>query len=170
MSNRVKTVTSQSYRTATATAGSPQLADMPELRCISCYDCSMPLTSRPTGLSSPAYWDWLDYVIVADDRAVERIYEDRHTPPDLRWFWSITVHVDPKQGITTSGRAASLDEAKTQFLTNWQRCGASFRRLRTFHPSGDCRRSASKRHRVLKLQWGTCVSPVASTVGPLLFA
>jgi tetratricopeptide (TPR) repeat protein len=31
-------------------------------------------------------------------------------------------------------------------------------------------RSASKRHRVLKLQWGTCVSPVASTVGPLLFA
>jgi hypothetical protein len=31
---------------------------------------------------------------------------------DLRWFWSITVYVDPKQGINTSGRAASLDEAK----------------------------------------------------------
>src|ERR1700719_3911934 len=28
-------------RATTATAGSPQLADIPELRCISCYDCSM---------------------------------------------------------------------------------------------------------------------------------
>ena len=62
------------------------------------------LTLRPTGLSSPAYRDWLDYVIVADGRAVGRIYEDRHTLPDLRWFWSITVYVDPKQGIKTSGR------------------------------------------------------------------
>ena len=84
----------------------------------------MPLTLRPTGLSSPAYRDWLDYVIVADGRAVGRIYEDRHTSPDLRWFWSITVYVDPKQGITTSGCAASLDEAKAQFLSVWQRCRA----------------------------------------------
>jgi hypothetical protein len=89
----------------------------------------MPLTLRPTGLSSPAYRDWLDYVIVADGRAVGRIYEDRHTPPDLRWFWSITVYVDPKQGINTSGRAASLDEAKAQFLSNWQRC--TYRRTAT---------------------------------------
>jgi hypothetical protein len=43
----------------------------------------MPLTLRPTGLSSPAYRDWLDYVVIQDDRAVGRIYEDRHTPPDL---------------------------------------------------------------------------------------
>ena len=84
----------------------------------------MPLTLRPTSLSSPAYRNWLDYVIVADGRAVGRIYEDRHTPPDLRWFWSITVYVDPKQGINASGRAASLDEAKAQFLSNWQRCRA----------------------------------------------
>ena len=32
----------------------------------------MPLTLRPTGLSSPAYRDWLNYVIVADGRAVGR--------------------------------------------------------------------------------------------------
>jgi hypothetical protein len=31
------------------------------------------LTLRPTGLSSPAYRNWLDYVIVADGRAVGRI-------------------------------------------------------------------------------------------------
>ena len=85
----------------------------------------MPLTLRPTGLSSPAYRDWLDYVIVADGRAVGRIYEDRHSLPDLRWFCSITVDVDPKQGIITSGRAASLEEAKAQFLSNWQRCRAN---------------------------------------------
>ena len=84
----------------------------------------MPLTLRPTDLSSPAYRDWLDYVIVEDDRDVGRVYEDRHSKPELRWFWSITVYVNPKLGIITSGRAASLDEAKAQFLTNWQRCRA----------------------------------------------
>ena len=46
------------------------------------------------------------------------MYEDRHTLRDLRWFWSITVYVNPKRGITTSGRAPSLDETKVQFLTD----------------------------------------------------
>jgi hypothetical protein len=82
------------------------------------------LTLRPTGLSSPVYRDQLDYIVIEDGRAVGRLYEDRHTLPNLRWFWSITVYVDPKQGINTSGRAASLDEAKAQFLSNWQRCRA----------------------------------------------
>jgi hypothetical protein len=41
---------------------------------------------------------------------VGRIYEDRHTLPDLRWFWPIMVYVDPKQGIKTNGHAASLHE------------------------------------------------------------
>ena len=65
----------------------------------------MPLTLRPTGLSSPAYRDWLDYVIVEDGRDVGRVYEDRHDRPELRWFWSITVYVNPNLGIVTSGRA-----------------------------------------------------------------
>jgi hypothetical protein len=67
----------------------------------------MPLTLRPTGLSSPAYADKLDYVVCEDGKVIGRIYEDWHTLPDLRWFWSITVYVDPKQGINTSGRAAT---------------------------------------------------------------
>jgi hypothetical protein len=62
--------------------------------------------------------------MLEDGRAMGRIYENRHTLLDLRWLWSITVYVDPKQGIITSGRAASLDEAKAQFLSNWQRCRA----------------------------------------------
>jgi hypothetical protein len=84
----------------------------------------MPLTLRPTGLSSPAYRDWLDYVIVEDGRDVGRVYEDRHSRPELRWFWSITIYVNPKRGITTSGRATSLEEAKAQFLSSWQTCRA----------------------------------------------
>ena len=81
----------------------------------------MPLTLRPTALSSPAYRDWAVYIVREDSRAVGRIYEDRPLP-GLRWFWPITMY--PKLGITTSGRAASLDEAESQFLSNWQRCRA----------------------------------------------
>ena len=75
------------------------------------------LKLRPSGLSSPAYRDWIDHVIVEDSRDVGRIYEDRSL-----WFWSITVYLNPKRGITTSGRASSLEEAKAQFLANWQKC------------------------------------------------
>ena len=82
------------------------------------------LTLRRTGLSSPAYRDWLDYIIVEDGRDVGRLYEDRNSRPELRWFWSITVYVNPMLGITTSGRAASIEDAKAQFLTNWQKCRA----------------------------------------------
>ena len=53
-----------------------------------------------------------------------RIYEDRQTLPDLRWFWSITIYVNPKQGITTSGRAASLEGAKANFYRTSQKCRA----------------------------------------------
>src|ERR1700730_3467097 len=63
------------------------------------------LTLRPTGLSSPAYRDWLDYVIVEDGRDVGRVYEDRHSRLELRWFWAISIYINPKLGITTSGRA-----------------------------------------------------------------
>jgi hypothetical protein len=30
----------------------------------------------------------VDYIVIQDDRAVGRIYEDRQTLSDLRWFWS----------------------------------------------------------------------------------
>ena len=44
----------------------------------------MPLALRTAGLSSPAYRDWLDYVIVEAGRDVGRLYEDRHSKPELR--------------------------------------------------------------------------------------
>ena len=81
----------------------------------------MVLSLRRTGLSSPAYRDRLDYVIVKDGRDVGRLYEDRHSRPELRWFWSITVYVNPNLGIVTSGRAPNLDDAKAQFLRSWEK-------------------------------------------------
>jgi hypothetical protein len=37
----------------------------------------MPLTLRPTGLSSPAYRDQLDYIVCEDGRAIGRMHDDR---------------------------------------------------------------------------------------------
>ena len=68
----------------------------------------MPLILRPTGLSSPVYKDRFDYTVFEDGRPIGRMYEDRHAPPELRWFWSITVYVDPKLGIRTDGRTTTL--------------------------------------------------------------
>jgi hypothetical protein len=68
-------------------------------------DVTVALPLRRTGLSSPAYRDWLDYVIVEDGRDVGRFYEDRHSRPEYRWFWSITVYV---------GREASIPAAVPQ--------------------------------------------------------
>jgi len=48
------------------------------------------------------------------------MYEDKHAPPDVRWFWSITAfHIDPALGITTHDRVPSVDEAKAQFKSSW---------------------------------------------------
>ena len=84
----------------------------------------MPLILRPTGLSSPIYKDRIDYTVIEDGREIGRMYEDRHAPPELRWFWSITVYVDPKLGIRTDGSTTTLDNAKEQFRRSWERVRA----------------------------------------------
>jgi hypothetical protein len=48
-----------------------------------------------------------------------RIYEDVSASTDLRWTWSITVYVWPDSGVVTSGKAATLDQAKAEFQRNW---------------------------------------------------
>jgi hypothetical protein len=52
---------------------------------------------------------------------VGRIIEDGllSTPPDRRWGWSIVVYVHPMSGIVTSGKAATLRQAKADFQRNW---------------------------------------------------
>jgi hypothetical protein len=79
------------------------------------------LALRPTGLSSPVYRDQLDYTVLEDGRAIGRMYEDLHTRPELRWFWSITVFVGSRPCIRTDGCTASLEEAKAQFMSSWRR-------------------------------------------------
>jgi hypothetical protein len=80
---------------------------------------------RPTGLSSPAYRDWADYTVTENGRAIGRIYEDRHSRPELRWFWSIAIFVNPMLGIVTNGRTATIKQAKEQFRNSWERVRAS---------------------------------------------
>ena len=60
----------------------------------------MPLTMRPTGLSSGVNKDQQDWTIFDDSKPIGRIYEDASasTPAELRWFWSVTVYVNPKAG------------------------------------------------------------------------
>jgi len=62
--------------------------------------------------------------VIEDGREIGRMYEDRHAPPELRWFWSITVYVDPKLGIRTDGSTTTLDNAKEQFRRSWERVRA----------------------------------------------
>ena len=63
----------------------------------------MPLTMRPTGGHSPVYADRQDWTIL-DDGKPGRVYEDASASTPLRWFWSITVYVDPRAGICASGK------------------------------------------------------------------
>ena len=79
-----------------------------------CGEAMMPLTMRPSGLSSgidktgrttPCTGGW----------DVGRIYETRGGPDSLRWFWSMTV-IGP---MTRSDRVATLEEAKAQLRKSW---------------------------------------------------
>jgi hypothetical protein len=84
----------------------------------------VPLTMRPTGGHSPVYADRQDWTIFDDGEPVGRIYEDvsASTPAELRWFWSVTVYVNPKESIVTSGKAPTIEAAKAALEASWRRC------------------------------------------------
>jgi hypothetical protein len=65
---------------------------------------------------SSGQWQHEDYDVLADGKVVGRIYEDgsASTPPELRWFWSVTAIV-PAIPNSTNGHAATLEEAKAKF-------------------------------------------------------
>ena len=81
----------------------------------------MALTLRPTSGHSRVYLQRQDWTVFDDGKPVGRIYEDTSafTSADLRWFWSITTHVQRDAGIRTSGRMPTLGEAKTAWLRSW---------------------------------------------------
>ena len=80
----------------------------------------MRLSLRHTGLAPPDP-NRQDYVIIDDGREVGRLYEDRSTLPELRWYWSVLVIGAHQAGIDTSGRAATMEAAKAAFQANYRR-------------------------------------------------
>jgi tRNA-dihydrouridine synthase len=81
----------------------------------------MTLWLRRTGLASLVDADRADYLVIEHDKVIGRINEERYVPADVRWFWSITEHVDPALGIVTNGRVPSLEEAKERFESSWSK-------------------------------------------------
>jgi hypothetical protein len=80
----------------------------------------MPLTMRPTGLSSPIDQHREDYTIFSGEWAVGRIYEERGGPQAMRWFWSLYGWLAEDADMRTDGRAPTLDEAKAQLEAAWR--------------------------------------------------
>ena len=78
----------------------------------------MPLTLRPTGLQAFAHL--ADWSVYEDGQGIVRLREE-HAParPELAWFWSIIVMGPARHRVRTAGRAATLEEAKTQFAAAW---------------------------------------------------
>ena len=73
--------------------------------------------SRPS-----SQWQDEDYDVFADGKVIGRIYEDASasTPPDMRWFWSVTAIV-PAIPHVTNGHARTREEAMAKFRTAWEK-------------------------------------------------
>jgi hypothetical protein len=80
----------------------------------------MPLTMRPTGLSSPIDQHLMDYTIYSGEWPMGRIYEERGALEDQRWVWSLFGILANPPGTHTDGRAPTLEAAKADFEANWQ--------------------------------------------------
>jgi hypothetical protein len=66
-----------------------------------------------------------DFDVLADGKVVGRIYEDASasTPPELRWFWSVTAIVPATPGLTND-TAATREEAMAKFRAAWESRGS----------------------------------------------
>ena len=82
----------------------------------------LPLTLRPTDIGTPPAFQHLkDYCVYEDGEKIGRIYQVHAAPPDRAWFWSHFLDGDARHHVTTSGHAATLEEAKAQFRTSLER-------------------------------------------------
>jgi hypothetical protein len=63
----------------------------------------MPLTMRPTGLTSGFYKDSVDYSVFCGEWCIGRIYENRSGPEDQRWFWALHAPSRPRRAIRNPG-------------------------------------------------------------------
>jgi hypothetical protein len=81
----------------------------------------MPLKLRPAGPAASADRKRKDFMVLEDGREIGRIHEDPTALAMQRWFWSITVDVDPHAGVVTHARVPTLEEAKAQLRDNWSK-------------------------------------------------
>jgi hypothetical protein len=79
----------------------------------------MPLTMRPTGLSSDQ--DRKDYTIYSGKWAIGRIYQETGMPLEMTWFWSFHGGVSGPSGMRTNGHAQTLEAAKGELATCWHK-------------------------------------------------
>ena len=79
----------------------------------------MPVTMRPTGLSSGFYKDTVDYSAFCGEWCIGRIYETRSGPADLRWFWALYAPRKPGS-MRISNQVATLEIAKAEFEASWK--------------------------------------------------
>ena len=79
------------------------------------------LSLRRTGLSD--HPDANDWTVHEDGRKgpIGRFYQDpAASRPENRWFWSIFVMAPARGHVKTDARAATLEEAKRQFVEAWE--------------------------------------------------
>ena len=81
----------------------------------------MPLTMRPTGLSSPVDKDRKDNTVYSGEWAMGRIYEESGAREELRWFWSLHGILGKPLDMRADGRAPTLDAAKAEFEASWRK-------------------------------------------------
>jgi hypothetical protein len=68
---------------------------------------------------STAEVDRRDFIVYEAGEPVGTIYENiGNGISEERWFWSITVYVDPQLEIATSGKSKTF-KAKERFRTSW---------------------------------------------------
>src|SRR5262245_66610153 len=81
----------------------------------------MRLTLYRTRLAHvPTYAHVHDYTLRDRADPVGRLYQVRLSArPELAWSWLITVYVDPRAEVRTSGTASDLAEAKAALRTSW---------------------------------------------------
>jgi hypothetical protein len=80
----------------------------------------MPLMMRPTVLSSQIDQHLMDYTVYSGEWPVGRIYEERGSAQDQRWFWSLLGILANPTDMHTNGRAPTLEAAKAEFEANWR--------------------------------------------------
>jgi hypothetical protein len=81
----------------------------------------------------------MDYTVYSGEWPVGRIYEERGSAQDQRWFWSLFGILANPPDMHINGRAPTLEAAKAEFEANWRQWlqWAKLRELSEMAPPGN---------------------------------